>query len=172
MTQPVVLPHFSLGENLGVAQFLFGVERINKVPRSLNEWLIILSFSKNYCRSGFPSPGMHFPGDQEFWARFLKLRNENSSHGTLLDPGSPPDANEVEFITRLSSSYALLLWTQSAETGDVDETPAPLITPEAEASLLRNAFKTGELFNALDLHKIGNSIVFLCGKWQIVRHPV
>ncbi len=173
MAQPAKKPQpNSLSEILGLAQFLFGVERINDVPRTINEWKRIIDFSANYCRKNFPLPGIWLPKNPGFWAKFHELRNQGSSQKLLLDPGSPPDASEVEFITRLSSTYALLRLAQSVGNDDVDVSQPPIVPRVGEISLLRNVIKTGELINALDLHKHGNAVVFQNEKWQIVQQPV
>ncbi len=175
MTKPVYIQHRSLGESLGIILFLFGVQRIHEQMHTLVGWAIILGFGHNYWRPDFEVHGIHLPDFPNFWETFLELRNTHSSMKELIDPGLPPDANETEFIVRLSTTYALLCMALDRCKGatDIDQARLPIVTEEQERILLlKTARGPGPALKALELYRAGNALVFLCNHWHIVQRPV
>lgn len=175
MTKPVHIQHHSLGESLGIALFLFGVQRIHEQKHTLVGWAIILGFGEKYWRPEFQVRGIHLPDYPNFWETFLELRNTHSSLKELIDPGLRPDANETEFILRLSTTYALLCMAldRCINAVEIDEARAPIVTPKQEQLLLHKATRgPGPHLKALELYTAGNALVFLCNHWHIVRRPV
>lgn len=175
MTKSVYIPHHSLGEAVGIAQFLFGAERINEQMHTLVGWAIILGYGRNYCRPNFPNPGIHLAEYPKFWETFLELRSFTTFWQDIIDPGLPPDKDKTEFEVRAAETYDILhlALNKCQSAAGITQTQSPIVTPEQEQLLLHKAARgPGPHLKALELYRAGNALVFLCNHWHIVRRAV